>query len=73
MPCFNNYYNIFYPNRKKIIPSNIGELLTAKAIAYWAMDDGGYDSLGGFKFFTNSYTKTQVELLVSVLESKFNI
>lgn len=37
------------------------------------MDDGGYDSLGGFKFFTNSYTKTEVELLVSVLESKFNI
>lgn len=34
MPCFNYYYNIFYPNKKKIIPSNIGELLTGQALAY---------------------------------------
>jgi hypothetical protein len=28
-------------NKVKIIPSNIGTMLTLLGLAYWAMDDGG--------------------------------
>jgi hypothetical protein len=40
-------------------------LLTAKSLAYWAMDDGTADR-SGFVLNTNSYTKEEVELLVSL-------
>ena len=38
--CFNNYYKLFYVKETKIIPHNIGELLTPIGLAYWAIDDG---------------------------------
>jgi hypothetical protein len=34
LPCFNEMYYLFYPEGKKIIPLNIGELLTAQGLAY---------------------------------------
>jgi hypothetical protein len=73
MPCFNYYKDLFYINTKKVIPLNIGKLLTSRGLAYWAMDDGSYDGLGGFKLSTNSYTKEEVELLINVFKNKFNI
>jgi hypothetical protein len=73
MPCFNYYKDLFYINTKKVIPLNIGKLLTSRGLVYWAMDDGSYDGLGGFKLSTNSYTKEEVELLINVFKNKFNI
>jgi hypothetical protein len=32
--CLNYYYDLFYKEGKKIIPSNISDLLTARAFAY---------------------------------------
>jgi hypothetical protein len=32
-PCFNYYHSIFYNNKVKLIPLNIGELLTARGLA----------------------------------------
>ena len=50
---FKFYYEIFYPardpsleegkecaRRTKRVPENIHDLLTARALAYWFMDDG---------------------------------
>ena len=34
LPCLNHYYDLFYKEGKKIVPSNIGDLLTARALAY---------------------------------------
>jgi hypothetical protein len=34
LPCLNYYYDLFYKEGKKIVPSNIGDLLTARALAY---------------------------------------
>jgi hypothetical protein len=34
LPCFNQYYDSFYPNGKKVVPSNIEVLLTARVLAY---------------------------------------
>lgn len=33
-PCLNAYHELFYLNGKKIIPKNIGDLLTPRALAY---------------------------------------
>ena len=40
LPCFNYYYDIYYLNGKKTVPSNIGDLLTPLGLCYWIADDG---------------------------------
>lgn len=42
LPCFNEFYDLFYLNGKKIVPKNIDELLTARSLAYWSQDDGSW-------------------------------
>jgi hypothetical protein len=69
---FNYYHDLFYKNNVKIIPLNIGELLTARGLAYWAMDDGSPDR-SGFILYTNSFTKVEVNLLIDVLKQKFDL
>ena len=34
LPCFNDFYNLFYKSNKKIVPINIGDLLTPLSLAY---------------------------------------
>lgn len=43
LPCFLEFYNLFYPDGKKIVPLNIGSLLTPLGLAYWISDDGSWD------------------------------
>jgi hypothetical protein len=38
------YGELFYRDRRKIVPDTIGELLTARGLAYWFMDDGSMKS-----------------------------
>jgi hypothetical protein len=64
---------MFYPNSKEIIPLNIEEYLTEIGLAFWIMDDGGKNTHGDLILHTNSYTLEEVELLISVLNNKFNI
>ena len=33
MPCLNYYHELFYPDKKKIIPRNLEEFLTARGLA----------------------------------------
>ena len=67
-----NYHNIFYMDKVKIIPNNIGELLTEIGLAYWLMGDGFYrKNRGGVFICTDSYTPKEVELLVETLMNKF--
>lgn len=68
--AFNKFHDMFYKEKVKIVPSNIEELLTARGLAYWAMDDGTADR-SGFVLHTNSFTKEDVELLVRTLKDKF--
>lgn len=70
--AFNYYHELFYSDKTKIVPLNIQELLTARGLAYWAMDDGTADR-SGFVLHTNSFTKQEVDLLVSVLKNKFEL
>ena len=71
-PCFNYYYDLFYPSGSKVVPLNIGQLLTPISLAYWAMDDGGKSS-PGFNLHTQGFTRSEVVLLVKVLEYKFSL
>jgi len=34
LPCFNEIYKLFYPEGVKIIPTNIGELMSSLSLAY---------------------------------------
>lgn len=34
MPCLNYYYDLFYKEKVKIVPRNLGQLLTARGLAY---------------------------------------
>ena len=43
LPCFNEFYDLFYPEGKKVVPANIAELLTPLSLAYWIFDDGCFD------------------------------
>jgi hypothetical protein len=38
-PVFTEFNSLFYLDGVKHVPANIGELLTARSLAYWAMDD----------------------------------
>lgn len=72
-PCFSYYYDLFYINGKKVVPYNIADLLTSRALAYWIMDDGGKNSNGEMILHTRSYTLNDVQLLQSALMINFGL
>lgn len=74
----NYYYDLFYiynsdGKRRKIVPTNIAELLTPCALAYWIMDDGGINTYNATILNTDSFTLEEVELLQKALEQKFGL
>jgi LAGLIDADG DNA endonuclease family len=74
LPCFNELQSMFYPKGKKIVPLNIEELLTPLGLAYWICDDGTYCKKHKYiRLATNSFTLQEVELLLGVLRTKFNL
>jgi hypothetical protein len=77
LPCFNYLRDLFYPNGVKIIPAcglNISELLTPIALAFWIMDDGSCSTHNGVLILcTDSYTSSEVDLLIKVVEDKYGI
>lgn len=74
LPCFNELYDKFYPEGKKQIPENIGELLTPLGLAYWLADDGTFSkSHNVITLSTDSYSESEVDLLISVLTDKFEL
>lgn len=56
----------------KILPLNIGELLTPIGLALWIQDDG-YRSGNGLVLCTECFTLAEVELLISVLRDNFGL
>jgi hypothetical protein len=70
--CLNFYWALFYPYGVKVVPACIEELLTARALAYWILDDGYRDG-NAFRITTDSFCKEDVELLMKVLKKNFDI
>ena len=74
LPCFNELYDSFYPEGKKIIPSNIFDLITPLGIAYWICDDGYFDKRGrAVVIATQGFSPEEVNLLGKILTDKFNL
>lgn len=74
LPLFTEYYNLFYLNGVKVIPKNIYDLLTPLGLAHWIMQDGSFHKVSkGVTLCTDSFTKEEVQLLISVLQEKFNL
>ena len=71
LPCFTELYFDFYPNKIKIVPNNIYELLTPVAIAHIIMGDGRYAS--GVLICTDSYTIQDVIKLMNVFIIKYGL
>jgi len=72
-PCFTHYYDLFYTAQGKIVPHNIAELLTPRALAYWIMDDGGRGNYGETILHTRSFTLNDVQLLQHALMINFDL
>lgn len=73
LPCFNKFRELFYSSSGiKFIPYNLEEILTARSLAYWVMDDG-YKSVNGFYLCTESYSLSDNEKLKIILKNKFNL
>ena len=73
MPCLNYYYELFYKDRVKIVPNNLDELLTARGLAYWIMDDGGKSVYNQTILHTRSFMLEEVKYLQSVLSENFGL
>lgn len=69
------YRNLFYESGKKVVPANIGRILTPRGLATWFMDDGSIKShqSKGRIINTHSFTQLEVERLCEVLNHKFNL
>jgi hypothetical protein len=65
-------HELFYKDKKKIVPMNIETLLTEISLAYWAMDDGGGHA-SGFILNTTSFNLNELDLLVKALKNKFDL
>lgn len=72
-PCLNEFHDLFYPGGKKVVPQNIGQLLTPRALAVWIMDDGGKGTYGEMILHTRSFTLQEVNLLQEVLVTNFGL
>ena len=73
LPCFNYYKNLFYnPDKLKIVPSNIQDLLSPRSLAYWIMDDGSFTG-SGLKLHTNAFSLEELNLLIKALDKNFSI
>ncbi len=74
-PQISEFRKIFYPNRKKIIPSDINKLLNHPiGLAVWFMDDGGLSTSGrAITISTHSFTKTENNLLIECLNANFGL
>lgn len=80
LPIFVQYYNMFYEfdkdlnKYKKIIPTNIGDLMNPIVLAYLIMTDGNFDKgRNRVRIYTNSYTKKEVENVALAINTNLNI
>jgi len=76
-PILTNLSDIFYPDKKKIIPKNIENFLNPTVIAVWYMDDGNIrrdnGKVYGYYLNTQSFSEEENHNLKGILKDKFGI
>ena len=66
MLCLNYYYELFHKEKVKFITRNLGELLTARGLAYWIMDDDGKSAYNQTTLHTRAFTLEDVKYIQSL-------
>jgi len=71
-PLFTEIYNLFYVERKKVVPGNIIDLIGPAGLAHWIMCDGWRHNKG-ITLATNAFSIAENELLIEALNTKFEL
>ena len=71
-PCFTEWYNMLYVDGKKVVPSDLYNMLTYEALAHWIMGDGTRLNKG-LTLQTQSFTVQECVFIISILIHKFNL
>lgn len=69
---FSEIHKMFYPDKKKILPKNIGEMLTPLVLAIWFMDDGCLFQKTMI-FNSQSFSLEEQKRLISIMKDKFSV
>lgn len=74
-PDFNEFHQLFYQGRKKIVPQNIGRILTNPfSLAVWFMDDGALGPKGrGSTFNSQNFDFADNQKLRNCLKTNFGL
>jgi len=70
--CFNEYHNLFYHYNKKIIRTDLFFYFDYISLAHWIMGDGSKRGKG-LILCTDSYSITEVIILINILKIKFDL
>ena len=68
-----DFINSLYSNNKKVINSTINNYITKRSLALWYMDDGNLGGSNNITLHTQGFVKSNVEVLVKMLKSNFDI
>lgn len=71
-PIFSVYHQLFYKDKIKIVPINIGNLLSPLGLAIWIMDDGSR-SKGCIRIHSYNFSYQEHLLLEKMFWEKFKI
>ena len=71
-PVFSEYRQIFYRGDRKIVPDNLGDLLSPLGLAVWIMDDGSRDK-GCIRISSHNFNYSEHLKLQQILQAKFGI
>jgi hypothetical protein len=73
-PIFTELHSLFYLKGIKVVPAGIGDLITARSLAYWAMDDGKKGKGGSsISVLFDYFTIGEVKLICSVLKENLTL
>lgn len=77
LKCLAPYAESFYDkDNKKRVPLEIANMLSARGVAFWYMDDGAAkwkDKVRAVRFCCDSFSEADVLRLIDVLKNRFNI
>ena len=71
-PEFTRFYNLFYLNRRKVVPKNVSKDLNPLSLAVWIMDDGSSE-YAGLSIQTHSFEEKEVDTLKRIIKENFGI
>ncbi len=72
-PELGRWRDYFYPNGKKIVPADIGSMLSPLALAVWYMDDGYYSKDKASFLYLGRVTRIEAETLQDAIAKNFGI